>query len=100
MLTAIGEWYGPSTAAHVLKDLASIHRRIFRGHLEVCVAQGGSLSDLCFWALIILVYNYFTYTSDGIVYKSEIERICTGEVAAPSHYSSSNSLSGSIASTV
>lgn len=56
-----GEWYGPSTAAHVLKDLASIHRRIFRGHLDVCVAQ------------------------DGIVYKSEVERICTTSIPVPGH---------------
>jgi hypothetical protein len=52
-----GEWYGPSTAAHVLKDLARMHHHLFRGPLEVYVAQ------------------------DGIIYKSSVEEIAVGEEA-------------------
>ena len=50
-----GEWYGPSTAAYVLKDLARMHHQLYRGPLEIYVSQ------------------------DGIIYKSSVEAITVGE---------------------
>eukprot|EP01035_Chromulina_nebulosa_P028014 gene28014-36912_t len=38
-----GEWYGPSTAAHVLRDLAHLHRLKYAGPLEVLVTQGDTI---------------------------------------------------------
>jgi len=38
-----GEWYGPGTAAFVLRDLAKLHHRKYRGPIEVFVCQGDVL---------------------------------------------------------
>lgn len=38
-----GEWYGPSTAALVLRDLAKLHHRKYRGPIEVFVCQGDTI---------------------------------------------------------
>lgn len=38
-----GEWYGPSTAALVLRDLARLHRRKYRGPLEIYVTNGDTI---------------------------------------------------------
>ena len=47
-----GEWFGPSTAALVLRDLAKLHRASYGGSLEVLIAEGDT------------------------IYVSEAERIC------------------------
>jgi hypothetical protein len=38
-----GEWYGPSTAAFVLRDLTKLHRRKHTGELEVYVTTGDTI---------------------------------------------------------
>eukprot|EP01041_Mallomonas_annulata_P003455 gene3455-6876_t len=38
-----GEWYGPSTAAFVLRDLAMLHHRKYRGPVEVFACQGDTI---------------------------------------------------------
>eukprot|EP01039_Chlorochromonas_danica_P010296 gene10296-11395_t len=47
-----GEWWGPSTACHVLRDLVALHRQRYQGQLAVHV------------------------TSSEIVYISEVEKLC------------------------
>ena len=47
-----GEWFGPSTAALVLRDLTKLHRRNYGGTLEILVTQGDTIyvrdcEDLC-----------------------------------------------------
>ena len=47
-----GEWFGPSTAALVLRDLTRLHRNKYGGTLEVLVTQGDTIyirdcEDLC-----------------------------------------------------
>ena len=47
-----GEWFGPSTAALVLRDLTRLHRSKYGGTLEVLVTQGDTIyirdcEDLC-----------------------------------------------------
>lgn len=39
----IGEWFGPSTVALVLRDLSRLHRRLYGGPLEVLVCHGNVL---------------------------------------------------------
>ena len=38
-----GEWFGPSTAALVLRDLTKLHRRKYGGPLEILVSQGDTI---------------------------------------------------------
>jgi Peptidase family C54 len=38
-----GEWFGPSTAALVLRDLTKLHRSKYGGPLEVLVTQGDTI---------------------------------------------------------
>ena len=38
-----GEWFGPSTAALVLRDLTKLHRRKYGGPLEILVTQGDTI---------------------------------------------------------
>ena len=38
-----GEWFGPSTAALVLRDLTKLHRSKYGGSLEVLVTQGDTI---------------------------------------------------------
>lgn len=38
-----GEWFGPSTAAHVLRDLSEIHRSKYGGSLAVYVSDGNTV---------------------------------------------------------
>jgi hypothetical protein len=38
-----GEWYGPSTASLVLRDLCKLHRRIYQGPLEILVTQNDTI---------------------------------------------------------
>ena len=47
-----GEWFGPSTAALVLRDLTKLHRKNYGGSLEILVTQGDTIyvrdcEDLC-----------------------------------------------------
>ncbi|EEY58627.1 cysteine protease family C54, putative [Phytophthora infestans T30-4] len=49
-----GEWYGPTTAAQVLRDLVNLHRREFGGELSMYVPQEGvvysdDVAKLCFF---------------------------------------------------
>ncbi|EGZ06159.1 hypothetical protein PHYSODRAFT_532364 [Phytophthora sojae] len=49
-----GEWYGPTTAAQVLRDLVNLHRREFGGELAMYVPQEGvvytdDVTRLCFF---------------------------------------------------
>mmetsp|Transcript_3200 Transcript_3200/g.3473 ORF Transcript_3200/g.3473 Transcript_3200/m.3473 type:complete len:553 (-) Transcript_3200:211-1869(-) len=38
-----GEWYGPSTASYVLRDLSKIHRLRYQGEIAVMVTQGEAI---------------------------------------------------------
>ncbi len=38
-----GEWYGPSTASYVLRDLSKIHRLRYQGEIAVMVTQGETI---------------------------------------------------------
>ena len=49
-----GEWYGPSTAALVLRDIAEVHYRLYEGELRVYV------------------------TGSDTLYTSEVHKLCTG----------------------
>lgn len=49
-----GEWYGPSTAAFVLRDLTKLHHRKHTGELEVYVTTGDT------------------------IYISDVNKLCTG----------------------
>jgi hypothetical protein len=40
---AIGEWYGPSTASLVLRDLTRLHRRKYGGPVEAHVTTGDTI---------------------------------------------------------
>jgi len=66
-----GEWFGPSTAALVLRDLAKLHRTSYGGSLEVLIAEGDT------------------------IYVSEAERICCGSSGSSSSGSSSSGSSTS-----
>jgi Peptidase family C54 len=55
-----GEWFGPSTAALVLRDLSRLHHRKYGGQLEVLVTQGDT------------------------IYISDVEKLCTGAGAGSS----------------
>lgn len=48
-----GEWYGPSTAALVLRDLSHLHRVKYGGQVEVMVTQG------------------------DVIYITEVEKLCS-----------------------
>ena len=58
-----GEWFGPSTALLVLRDLAKLHRSRYGGEIELYIASGDT------------------------IYVSEVEAICTAPVAASSNAS-------------
>ena len=49
-----GEWYGPSTAAHVLRDIAAVHYIRYEGEIQVYV------------------------TNSDTIYTSEVNKLCTG----------------------
>lgn len=59
-----GEWFGPSTAALVLRDLAKLHRAKYNGTLEILIAEGDT------------------------IYISEAENVCCGSAASSSSSSS------------
>ncbi|KAF4322170.1 hypothetical protein BBO99_00002057 [Phytophthora kernoviae] len=51
-----GEWYGPTTAAQVLRDLVNLHRREFGGELAMYVPQ------------------------EGVVYSDDVTRLCVSHI--------------------
>ncbi|KAG6608779.1 Cysteine protease ATG4B [Phytophthora cinnamomi] len=51
-----GEWYGPTTAAQVLRDLVNLHRREFGGELAMYVPQ------------------------EGVVYTDDVTRLCVSHM--------------------
>jgi hypothetical protein len=51
-----GEWYGPTTAAQVLRDLVNLHRREFGGELAMYVPQ------------------------EGVVYTDDVTRLCVSHL--------------------
>ncbi|GMF17533.1 unnamed protein product [Phytophthora lilii] len=51
-----GEWYGPTTAAQVLRDLVNLHRREFGGELAMYVPQ------------------------EGVVYADDVTRLCVSHL--------------------
>ncbi|KAI9920359.1 hypothetical protein PsorP6_015989 [Peronosclerospora sorghi] len=51
-----GEWYGPTTAAQVLRDLVNLHRRDFGGTLTMYVPQ------------------------EGVVYRDDVTRLCVSHL--------------------
>ncbi|CEG41544.1 cysteine protease atg4b [Plasmopara halstedii] len=51
-----GEWYGPTTAAQVLRDLVNLHRREFGGGLAMYVPQ------------------------EGVVYSDDVTRLCVSYI--------------------
>ncbi|KAE8894345.1 hypothetical protein PF005_g23421 [Phytophthora fragariae] len=51
-----GEWYGPTTAAQVLRDLVNLHRREFGGELAMYVPQ------------------------EGVVYTDDVTRLCVSHI--------------------
>lgn len=65
-----GEWYGPSTAAFVLRDLTRLHHRKHTGELEVYVTTGDT------------------------IYISDVNKLCTDTTANNRHANSSNNGNG------
>ncbi|TDH67082.1 hypothetical protein CCR75_007313 [Bremia lactucae] len=51
-----GEWYGPTTAAQVLRDLVNVHRRDFGGEIAMYVPQ------------------------EGVVYSDDVARLCVSHL--------------------
>ncbi|ETL91044.1 hypothetical protein L917_10368 [Phytophthora nicotianae] len=51
-----GEWYGPTTAAQVLRDLVNLHRREFGGELAMYVPQ------------------------EGVVYSDDVAKLCVSHI--------------------
>lgn len=51
-----GEWYGPTTAAQVLRDLVNLHRREFGGKLAMYVPQ------------------------EGVVYSDDVTKLCVSHM--------------------
>ncbi|RLN48911.1 hypothetical protein BBJ28_00019349 [Nothophytophthora sp. Chile5] len=51
-----GEWYGPTTASQVLRDLVNLHRREFDGELAMYVPQ------------------------EGVVYSDDVTRLCVSHI--------------------
>ncbi|KAG1704896.1 hypothetical protein DVH05_004924 [Phytophthora capsici] len=51
-----GEWYGPTTAAQVLRDLVNLHRREFGGELAMYVPQ------------------------EGVVYSDDVTTLCVSQI--------------------
>ncbi|KAG7400984.1 Cysteine protease atg4c [Phytophthora boehmeriae] len=54
-----GEWYGPTTAAQVLRDLVNLHRREFGGELAMYVPQ------------------------EGVVYSDDVTKLCVSHIDKP-----------------
>ena len=69
-----GEWYGPQTACHVLKDLCELHQSSHEEELEVAdlgVADSDALP----------MFRVFV-AQEGSVYRDEVEKLMTRDGVA------------------